>query len=84
MVALRLLAAAVLATAIHAQTNLPTVPPGVFEASARILVNAPIHDVWNAILDFPCYPDWNPFVRQVFGDVLFVMTPAHNEHAATP
>lgn len=44
-------------------TNLPDVPQGVFNASARIEIHAHIESVWDAVLNFPRYPDWNPFVR---------------------
>ncbi|KAF5350375.1 hypothetical protein D9758_012477 [Tetrapyrgos nigripes] len=44
-------------------TNLPSVDPGVFSVKASILINASVEEVWNAVLDFPSYPEWNPFVR---------------------
>ncbi|KAJ8090397.1 hypothetical protein PM082_018993 [Marasmius tenuissimus] len=47
----------------------PVTSPGVFNVSASILINAPIEKVWDTILDFSSYPDWNPFVRsQVITD----------------
>ncbi|EIN05451.1 hypothetical protein PUNSTDRAFT_115895 [Punctularia strigosozonata HHB-11173 SS5] len=56
-----------------AQSNLPDLGTGVFEVSTRILIDAPLETVWNTILDFPRYPDWNPFSRsQVVCDDLFV------------
>ncbi|RDB24897.1 hypothetical protein Hypma_007964 [Hypsizygus marmoreus] len=60
-----------------AQTiNLPTLKPGIFEASARIEIDAPLLDVWNVLLDFPAYSEWNPFVRsQVVADHFRVPTP---------
>lgn len=68
---LNFVAAALLGLAVapgaHAQaSNLPDVPQGVFNASARIAIDAPIENVWHALLDFPTYPDWNPFVRYAF------------------
>ncbi|KAF2022265.1 hypothetical protein BU24DRAFT_405146 [Aaosphaeria arxii CBS 175.79] len=46
------------------QTNLPDVPPGVFTASARIVIyNTTTAAAWEALTNFPKYPDWNPFVR---------------------
>ncbi|KZV85670.1 hypothetical protein EXIGLDRAFT_725596 [Exidia glandulosa HHB12029] len=53
---------AVTATAL-AQSNLPPLPDGVFTASARIEIAAPLELVWDIVLDFGSYPDWNPFVR---------------------
>jgi hypothetical protein len=53
-------------TAAYAEekSNLPFVPEG-FNASTRIEISAPVEKVWNTILDFPSYPNWNPFVRHV-------------------
>jgi uncharacterized membrane protein len=47
------------------KSNLPIVPEG-FNASAKIEINAPVEKVWAAIVDFPSYPKWNPFVRYFF------------------
>jgi hypothetical protein len=44
--------------------NLPDVPEG-FNASVRTEINATVQAVWDATLDWPSYPSWNPFVRQV-------------------
>jgi hypothetical protein len=44
-------------------TNLPTVPQGVFNASARIEIRSTVPAAWHALTNFPAYPDWNPFVR---------------------
>jgi hypothetical protein len=32
-----------------------------------IIINAPLHVVWNNLMDFSSYPDWNPFIH-VTGD----------------
>ncbi|KAG6837811.1 hypothetical protein H0H93_016179 [Arthromyces matolae] len=54
------------AACVAAQTsNLPYIAPGIFQAAANISIDAPLLTVWNVILDFPAYPDWNPFVRSV-------------------
>lgn len=57
------------ACTVVAQTlpsNLPPVAPGaVFEGHANILINASIEKAWEVLLDFPSYPEWNPFVRHV-------------------
>jgi hypothetical protein len=44
-------------------TNLPNVPSGVFNASARIEIQSTMAAAWDALTDFPNYPNWNPFVR---------------------
>ena len=36
---------------------------GVFNVSTRTLIDAPLETVWDKILDFASYPDWNPFAR---------------------
>lgn len=47
------------------QTNLPPPPDGLFESYTRAAISAPIDAVWNLMVDFPSYPNWNPFVRYV-------------------
>ncbi|VDB82917.1 unnamed protein product [Peniophora sp. CBMAI 1063] len=49
--------------AVNAQTNLPPLGDGVFNVSARTLIDAPLDAVWEKIIDFSSYPDWNPFAR---------------------
>lgn len=44
-------------------TNLPNVAQGVFNVSTRIEIRSTKDAAWNALTDFPKYPDWNPFVR---------------------
>ncbi|KAF9698954.1 hypothetical protein EKO04_003114 [Ascochyta lentis] len=44
-------------------TNLPDVPPGVFNVSTRIETRSTKHAAWEALTDFARYPEWNPFVR---------------------
>ncbi|KAG6879137.1 hypothetical protein C0992_004954 [Termitomyces sp. T32_za158] len=47
----------------------------LFQASANISIDAPLLDVWEVLLDFPAYAEWNPFVRsQVVTDVLGIPT----------
>ncbi|KAI0651198.1 hypothetical protein C8Q79DRAFT_18231 [Trametes meyenii] len=51
-------------------SNLP--PPsynGPFTVNATVTIDAPIDKVWEILLDFPKYTEWNPFVRsQVITD----------------
>jgi hypothetical protein len=54
---------AVTTKTIAEYTNLPNVPAGVFNASARIEIQSTIDAAWDALADFPNYPGWNPFVR---------------------
>lgn len=63
-----------LCSAAWAQTNLPPVAPGVFNASARIEINAPIEKAWEALLDFPSYPNWNPFGKPIAKYILLEET----------
>jgi len=44
-------------------TNLPDVPPGVFNASTRIEIQSTFEAAWDALTRFPAYENWNPFVR---------------------
>ncbi|KAJ4374219.1 hypothetical protein N0V83_002960 [Neocucurbitaria cava] len=50
-------------TALSEYTNLPDVPPGIFNASTRIEIHSTTTAAWNALTNFPDYADWNPFVR---------------------
>ncbi len=34
----------------------------------QILINASAERVWTMLLDFPAYPDWNPFIRSIEGE----------------
>ncbi|KAK0468945.1 hypothetical protein IW261DRAFT_1345654 [Armillaria novae-zelandiae] len=52
-----------------AASQAPTTPSNLPGATGEIningssLINAPKEAVWNALLDFSSYPNWNPFVR---------------------
>lgn len=37
------------------------------ETVTDIIIDAPAERVWQALSDFPSYPDWNPLVRRVGG-----------------
>lgn len=39
------------------------------EIITSIIINAPIHEVWKVLSDFSRYPEWNPFVLSLTGDV---------------
>ena len=36
--------------------------------STSITINAPVTEVWEALMQFDAYPEWNPFVRQISGN----------------
>ncbi|KAF2270903.1 hypothetical protein CC78DRAFT_610949 [Lojkania enalia] len=44
-------------------SNLPDVPPGLFNVSAYIEIRSTTSAAWEALTNFPNYPNWNPFVR---------------------
>jgi hypothetical protein len=50
-------------SAVAEYTNLPDVPPGVFNASARIEIQTTVTAAWETLTNFRSYPEWNPFVR---------------------
>lgn len=35
--------------------------------TSEVLIGAPPQSVWATLLDFPRYPDWNPFIRRIEG-----------------
>ncbi len=37
------------------------------EIKTSILIQATAAEVWQAIIDFEKYPDWNPFIRKITG-----------------
>ena len=38
------------------------------EIHTQIDINAPPERVWAVLTDFPRYPEWNPFVREITGE----------------
>ena len=40
------------------------------ELHADILIQAPSPTVWRVLTDFAGFPDWNPFLRNVTGDLM--------------
>jgi hypothetical protein len=34
----------------------------------EIVINAPQEKVWEQLINFQKYPDWNPFIRSIVGD----------------
>ncbi len=38
------------------------------ELRTEIMINASAEKVWNQLMDFESYPDWNPFVKTINGD----------------
>jgi hypothetical protein len=41
----------------------------VKEINTQVLIKAPDEKVWSVLTDFDKYPEWNPFIRQVRGEV---------------
>ncbi|MBN1482516.1 SRPBCC domain-containing protein [candidate division KSB1 bacterium] len=39
------------------------------ELFTEIIINASSDKVWDVLTDFDSYPEWNPFVRELRGDV---------------
>src|SRR2546428_3965776 len=39
------------------------------EISAEIEIEAPPERVWEVLTDFAKFPEWNPFIRQMSGEV---------------
>lgn len=39
------------------------------EIKTEIIINATPEKVWNVLTDFESYPNWNPFIRSVEGEV---------------
>jgi len=39
------------------------------EIRTEIDIHAPAERVWEVLTDFPSYPSWNPFVREISGSV---------------
>jgi hypothetical protein len=37
------------------------------ELKTDIEIQAPAHRVWEILMDFEAYPDWNPFIRTIAG-----------------
>lgn len=39
------------------------------EIKTEITINATPEKIWSVLTDFACYPDWNPFVKSLTGNV---------------
>ncbi|KAK7677266.1 hypothetical protein QCA50_019767 [Cerrena zonata] len=61
-------------TLVYAQTNLPPLPDGTqWSAGTSITIDAPIDAVWDVLLDWEKYAEWNPFVRgQTLANEFFI------------
>jgi|1185.fasta_scaffold51317_2 hypothetical protein len=40
------------------------------EISTEILIQGSSADVWNVLTDFRSYPRWNPFIKEIRGDLI--------------
>jgi len=41
--------------------------PNSCTVTSEVRIAAPLSRVWSLLLDFPKYPDWNPFIRRIEG-----------------
>src|SRR5947199_9092659 len=41
----------------------------MLELRTEIEIDAPAERVWEVLTDFDKFPDWNPFIRQIHGDL---------------
>lgn len=39
------------------------------ELTAAIDIDTPVERVWSVLADFGAYPEWNPFITQITGDL---------------
>ena len=39
------------------------------ELRSEIEIDAPPERVWAVVTDFPAYPEWNPFIRRITGEL---------------
>ena len=40
------------------------------EISTEIIIQGSSADVWNVLTDFRSYPRWNPFIKEIRGDLI--------------
>ena len=40
------------------------------EISTNIIINAPVAEVWTEFIHFEKYPEWNPFVKSIEGELI--------------
>jgi len=40
-----------------------------YDIETEVAIAAPPSAVWDVLVDFPSYPEWNPFILKVDGDV---------------
>jgi len=42
----------------------------MYQLETQIDIEAPVERVWSLLADFSSYPEWNPFVRSIEGDLV--------------
>src|SRR5262249_46655553 len=45
------------------------VRPGMKEIHTEIEIHVPAERVWQVLTDFAAYPQWNPFIRRIEGEI---------------
>jgi hypothetical protein len=39
------------------------------QLNTEIIINAPVNKVWDVLVDFQKYPEWNPFIKSFEGEI---------------
>jgi len=41
----------------------------MYEIRTEIIIDAPVNEVWSILTAFARYPQWNPFIREISGEL---------------